>query len=33
MTPTNKYEIEKLIGELENETSSGHDQTLFQTFC
>ena len=25
MTPTNKYEIEKLIGELENKTSSGHD--------
>ena len=26
MTPTTKYEIEKLIGELENKTSSGHDQ-------
>ena len=25
MTATNKYEIEKLIGELENKTSSGHD--------
>ena len=26
ITPTTKYEIEKLIGELENKTSSGHDQ-------
>ena len=26
MSPTTKYEIEKLIGELENKTSSGHDQ-------
>ena len=25
MTPTTKYEIEKLIGGLENKTSSGHD--------